>query len=140
VGGDLIHDLFTPHVSDGFHPPFLNKADGSVLDKPGKLSYNSASSIRTIVLLEACSMILERIMNGRLSCVARGMGLPNPHQCRSLAGLSVAAACNSLTRDIKTLKMDKRKVSTLFLVIRFGFDNVNLSALCGMLSAKWVNP
>jgi len=35
--------------------------------------------------------------------------------------------------------MDKRKVSTLFLDIKGGFDNVNPSSLCGMLSAKGVS-
>jgi len=36
--------------------------------------------------------------------------------------------------------MAGRKVSTLFLDIKGGFDNVNPSTLCGMLRAKWVNP
>jgi len=79
-------------------------------------------------------------MNGRLSCVARVKGLINPHQCGSLAGLSVADACNTLPHEIRTLQMDKRKVSTLFLEMKGGFDNVNPSSLCGMLSAKGVSP
>jgi len=36
--------------------------------------------------------------------------------------------------------MAGRKVSTLFLDIKGGFDNVNPSTLCGMLKAKAVNP
>ena len=36
--------------------------------------------------------------------------------------------------------MDKRKVSTLFLDIKGGFDNVNPSSLCRKLSAKGVSP
>jgi len=36
--------------------------------------------------------------------------------------------------------MAQRKVSTLFLDIKGGFDNVNTSSLCGMLKAKGVNP
>jgi len=36
--------------------------------------------------------------------------------------------------------MAGRKVSTLFLDIKGGFDNVNPSTLCGMLKEKAVNP
>jgi len=79
-------------------------------------------------------------MKSRLSCVARVVGLLNPHQCRSLAGLSVADACNILTHEIRTLQMDKRKVSTLFLDIKSGFNNVNPWSLCAMLTARGVNP
>jgi len=79
-------------------------------------------------------------MNGRLSCVARVMGLINPHQCGSLAGLSVADAWITLSHEVRTLQMEKGKVSTLILDIKGGFDNVNPSALLGILSAKGVNP
>jgi len=76
----------------------------------------------------------------RLSCVARVTVLLNQHQCGFLGGLSVADTCNTLTHEIRTLQMDKRKVSTLFLDIKGGFDNVNPPTLYGMLSAKGVNP
>jgi len=79
-------------------------------------------------------------MNSRLSCVARVSGLLNPHQCGSLAGLSASDATSTLTHEVRTLQMAQRKVSTLFLDIKGGFDNVNPSSLCGMLKAKGVNP
>ena len=41
---------------------------------------------------------------------------------------------------MKTLQRAGRKVSTLFLDIKGGFDNVNPTTLCGMLRAKGVNP
>lgn len=47
---------------------------------------------------------------------------------------------NTLTHAIRTLQMDKRKVSTLFLDINGGFDNVNPASLWGRMSAKGVNP
>jgi len=72
--------------------------------------------------------------------VARATGLLNPHQCGSLAGLSASDAVTTLTHEVKTLQMARRKVSTLFLDIKGGFDNVNPSTLCGMLKAKGVNP
>jgi len=120
------------------HP--RERADGILLDKPGKPTYDSPSSFRVIVLLRTFSKILDRIMNNRLACVARMTGLHNPHECGSLAGFSVADACTTLSYEVRTLQMDKRKVSTLFLDIKGGFDNVNPSTLCGMLSAKEVNP
>jgi len=127
-------------VAFGSHPLTLKRADGIFLDKPGKSSYDSPSSFRVIVLLQTFSKILERIMNSRLSCVARVSGLLNPHQCGSLAGLSASDAITTLTHEVRTLQMAQRKVSTLFLDIKGGFDNVNPSTLCGMLKAKGVNP
>jgi len=140
VAPHLILDLLAPLVIYGFHPLSLKKADGIVLDKPGKPSYDSPSSFRVIVLLQTFSKILERIMNSRLSCVARATGLLNPHQCGSLAGLSASNAVTTLTHEVKTLQMAGRKVSTLFLDIKGGFDNINPSTLCGILRAKGVNP
>jgi len=140
VAPHLIHDLLAPLVSYGSHPLTLKRPDGIVLDKPGKPSYDSPSSFRVIVLLQTFSKILERIMNSRLSCVARAAGLLNPHQCGSLAGLSASDAVTTLTHEVKTLQMAGRKVSPLFLDIKGGFDNVNPSTLCGMLRAKGVNP
>jgi len=46
----LIHDLLTPLMTYGSHPLTLKRADGIVLDKPGKPSYDSPSSFRVIVL------------------------------------------------------------------------------------------
>jgi len=140
VALDLIVNLLSPLLSYDYHPPSLTKADGVVLDKAGKPSYDSPSSFRVIVLLQPFSKILQRMMNGRLSCVACVTGLLNPHQCASLAGLSVADACNTLPHEIRTLLKDKRKVFSLFLDIKGGFDKVNPSALCVMLSAKGVSP
>jgi len=127
-------------VAYGSHPLTLKRADGIVLDKPGKPSYDSPSSFRVIVLLQTFSKILERIMNSRLSCVARACGLLNQHQCGSLVGLSASDATTTLTHEVRALQMAQRKVSTLFLDIKGGFDNVNASSLCGMLKAKGVNP
>ena len=140
VAPHLVHDLLAPLVAHGFHPPALKMADSIVLDKPGTPSYDSLSSFRVIVLLQTFSKILERIMNSRLSGIPRVAGLLNPHQCGSLAGLSASDATTTLTHEIRTLQMAGRKVSTLFLDIKGGFDNVNPPSLCNMLKAKGVNP
>ena len=59
----LIHDLLASLVVYGSHPLTFKRADGIVLDRPGKPSYDSPSSFRVIVLLQTFSNILERIMN-----------------------------------------------------------------------------
>ena len=79
-------------------------------------------------------------MNSRLSCVARVASLLNPHKCRSRGGLSGLDATTTLTHEIRTLQMPGRKVSTLFLHIKGGFDNVNPAPLCNMLKSKGVKP
>ena len=80
VAAHLIHDLLSPFVINRSHPLTLKSADGIVLDKPGKPSYDSPSSFRVIVVLQTFSKILERIINSRLSCVARATRILNPHQ------------------------------------------------------------
>ena len=140
VAPHLILDLLAPLVTHSSHPLRLKRADGIVLDKPGKPACNSPSSFRVIVPLQTFSKILERIMNSRLPCVARATGLLDRHQCGLLAGLSASDAVTTLTHEMKSLQIAQRKVSTLFLDIKGGFDNVNPSTLCGMLRAKGVNP
>jgi len=140
VASHLIHHLLAPLVAYGCHPLTLKKADGTLLDKPGKNSYDSPSSFRVIVLFQTFSKILESIMNSTLTWVARAAGLLNPHQCGSLAGLSASDTVTTLTHEVKTLQIAGRKVSTLFLDIKGGFDNVNPPSLCGMLCAQGVSP
>ena len=140
VAPHLIHDLLAQLVAHGFNPPALKMADGIVLDKPGNPSYDSPSSFRVIVLLQPFSKIRERIMNLRLSFAACLAVLINPNQCGSLAGLSASDPTSTLTHEIRTPQMAGNKVSTLFLDIKDGFDNLNPSTLCSMLKANAVNP
>jgi len=140
VAPHLIYYLLVPRVAHSFHPRTLKKADGIVLDKPGKPSYDSPFSFRVRVLLQTFFKILERRINSRLSCIARLGGILNEHQCGSLAGLSALDATTTLTHEIRTLQMAGNKVTTLFLAIKGGFDNVNPSTLCSILKVKGVNP
>ena len=48
----IILELLAPLMAYGSHPLTLKRADGIVLDKPGKPSYDSPSSFRVIVLLQ----------------------------------------------------------------------------------------
>jgi len=100
-----------------------------VLDKPGKPSYESPASFRIIVLIRTVSQILDRIIGSRLLLAARSKGMLNPNQCGSLPRLSTYDAVLTLFNDVKTLQRPRLKVSSLFLDIKAGFDNVDNSTL-----------
>ena len=68
-------------------------------------------------------------MTVRLMTRAAFSGLLHPNQCGSLPGLSTSDAVTTLTHEIRTLQRPRWKVSTLFLDIKAGFDNVNASKL-----------
>jgi len=138
INPTIILDLLSPLVAFGYHPLSLKTANGVVLDKPGKASYNSPASFLLIVLLKAISKILERVMTVRLSAIARSNGLLHHNQFGSLPGLSSYDACLTLTHEVKTLQRPRLKVSTLFLDIKAGFDNVNASTLRARLLASQV--
>jgi len=125
-------------VAFGYHPRSLKNANGVLLDKPGKASYDSPASFHIIVLLKTISKALERVMTVRLSAIAKSKGLLHPNQCGSLPGLSATDACLALSHEIKTLQRPRLEVSTLFLDIKAGFDNVNASTLRARLLASHV--
>ena len=138
INPSIILRLLSPLVTFGYHPPSVKNANGVVLDKPGKASYDSPASFRIIVLLKTISKILERVMTVRLSTIAKSKGLLHPNQCGSLPGLSSTDACLTLTHEIKTLQRSRLEVSTLFLDIKAGFDNVSASTLRARLLASHV--
>ena len=123
----------------GHHPSSMKMANGVVLDKPGKPSYDSPSSFHMIVLLQTISKILERMVACRLSAIARYVGLLHRNQCGSLASLSSFDACTALADTVCTLQRVALKVSSLFLDIKGGFDNVDADILCCSLHSRGVN-
>ena len=76
---NLLPTLLSPLVERGHHPSSLKAAEGVVLDKPGKASYDSPASYRVIVLLETLSKILERLIANRLALQAREIGMIHPN-------------------------------------------------------------
>jgi len=124
----------------GYHPASRKSSHGVVLDKPGKPSYESPSSCRIIVLIRTISKILKRIIAARLLATARLGGLLHPNQCGSLPGLSTYDACLTLTNDIRTLQRPRLKVSSLFLDIKAGFDNVDNNTLARILREGGIPP
>jgi len=134
----ILLELHAPLVAFGYHPPSLITANEVVLDKPGKASYDCPASLRVILLLKTVSKVLERVMTVRLSAVARSKGRLYPNQCGSLPGLSSSDACLTLMHEVKTLQRPKLEVSTLFLDIKAGFDNVNTSTLRARLLASHI--
>jgi len=126
--------FLSPLVSLGYHPASLKGANGLVLAKPGKPSYESPSSFRMIiVLLCTVTKILERIIAARLLLAGRASCLIHSNQCGSLRGLSTYDACLTLMNDVKTLQRPRLKVSSLFLDIKAGFNNVDNPTLARIL-------
>ena len=124
IAPSLLTSILAPLPRFGHHPSSLKMANGVVLDKPGKPSYDSPSSFRIIVLLQTISKILERIASSKLSAVARYVGLLNSNQCSSLPSISSFDACSALVDTVRTRKRPARKVSSLFLDIKGGCDKI----------------
>jgi len=136
----LLPSLLDPLLAHGFHPPSLKKALGIVLDKPGKPSYDSPSSFRVIVLLRTLSKILERVAASRLSAQATICSLIHPLQCGSLPGRSTSDATLVLQHNVESFHRLRYRVSTLFLDVKGGFDNVESPSLLSLLRKKGVSP
>ena len=136
----LLPSLLDPLLAHGFHPPSLKKALGIVLDKPGKPSYNSHSSFRVILLLRTLSKILDTVVASPLSAQATICSLINPLQCGSLPGRSTADAALILQHNVESFHRLRYKVSTLFLDVKGGFDNVECPSLLSLLRRKGVSP
>ena len=100
-------DILTSRLSSlllfGHHPSSMKMANGVVLDKPGKPSYDSALSFRIIGLLQTVSEILESIVASHLSAIATYDGLLHPNQCGSLPSLSSFDRCTVLTDKVRML-------------------------------------
>ena len=135
----LLH-ILAPLVHLGYHPVSLKGSNGVVLDKPGKPSYESPSSFRIIVLIRTFSKVLERIIAAHLLAAARLKGLLHHNKCGSLPGLSTYNAVITLTNDVRTLQRPRLKVSSLFLDIKAGFDNVDNNTLARILREGGIPP
>jgi len=140
INPSIILQTLAPLVRLGYHPASLKSSNGVVLDKPGKSSYELPSSFRIIVLIRTISKILERIIASRLLTAARLKGLLHPNQCGSLPGLSTYDACLTLTNDVRTLQRPRLKVSSPFLDIKAGFDNVDNNTLPRILREGGIPP
>jgi len=77
-------------------------------------------------------------MTVRLSAIARSKGHLHPNQWGSLPRLSASDACLALTHEVRTLQRPRLKVSTLFIDIKAGFDNVDASTLRARVLASHV--
>ena len=117
----------------------MKKANGIVLHKPGKPDHPTPSSVRIIVLLETVSKILERLSALRLASAARFLGLLHPNQCGSLSGLGCFDAVATLTHEVRLLQAASFKLSTLFLDVKGGFDNVCANKLATILTRGGVS-
>ena len=133
-------DLLAPLVTFGYNSTTIKHVYGVVLDKSGKTSYDTPASFRIIVLIKTVSKILVRILMVRLTSLARQASLLRPNQCGFLPGLGISDAVATLTDEVRTLQRPLLKVSTLFLDIKAGFDNVSASKLRSLLLSKNILP
>jgi len=117
----------------------MKKANGIVLDKPGKPHYRIPSYFYIIVLLETVSKILERLSALHLAVAARSLGILHPNQCGSLTGLGCFDAVATLIYEVRLLLAASLKVSTFFLDVKGGFDNVCANKLAGILAKGGVS-
>ena len=135
INPHAIPQLLTPLLVHGHHAQTLKAANGIVLPKPAKPSYSDPSSFRIIVLLETISKVLERIVTFRLYAHAVTCKLIHPNQGGSLPGRSVTDAATTLLHEVKLLQASSLKVSSLFLDIKGGFDNVRAPILAARLNS-----
>jgi len=140
INKEILLQLRSPLLSLGYHPPSLTGSNGVVLDKPGKSSYDSPSSFRIIVIISTLSKILEGVIATHLLLAPRMKGLVHPNQCGSLPRLSTHNACLTLSNDIRTLQRPGLKVSSLFLYIKTGFDNIDNTTLTRILREGGIPP
>jgi len=98
-------------------------------------SYLSVRSLHLQIIFK----ILERVIASRLSLVARTLKLANHNQCGSLPALSSFDAALSLVDTVRTLHRPRLKVSSLFLDIKSGFENVDATFLCSFLKKVGVS-
>lgn len=77
-------------------------------------------------------------MATRLSALVRFVGRLHPNQCGFLLSLSSFDTCTTLVHTICTLQRPCRKVSSLFLDIKGGFNNIDVCILCSSLCWKGI--
>ena len=140
IKSSVLPSLLDPLLAHGFHPPSRKKALGIDLDKPDKPSYESPSSFRVIILLRTLSQILARVVASCLSAQAAICSHIYPLQCGSLPGRSTTDAALVLQHNPESFHRLRYKVSTLFLDVKGGFDNVESPSLRSLLRRKGVSP
>ena len=116
----------------------MKKANGIVLDKPGKPDYRTPASFHIIVQLETVFKILEGLSALRLTSATRSLGLLHPNR-GSLAGLGCFDAVATFPLVVRLLQAASFKVSTLFLDVKGGFDNVCANKLASILTRGGVS-
>jgi len=136
INQDIIPELVNDMLEWGFHPPILKMSTGVILPKPNKQDYNDCASFRVIALMQTFSKIAERVVNSRLMDIAYKEDMYCINQTGSLPQRSTVDAVMSLQHWIKEAQFAKKKVSTIFLDVKGGFDNVDHSKLMGKLESN----
>jgi exonuclease III len=107
-------------------PRFLKRARTIVIKKPGKESYETASSWRPIALLKTIGKIMEKVVAKRIREAAEARNLLTQEQMGARAGRSTGTALELLISMVRTIwREQKGQVATLLsLDISGAFDTV----------------
>jgi len=103
----------------------LKESIGVILLKPNKPDYMDCASFRVIALMQTFSKIVERVVNNRLLTIAYAEGLYCINQTGSLPHRSTVEVAVFLQHWIKEAEFAKKKVSSLFIDVKGGFDNID---------------
>ena len=105
------------------------------MPKLGKPEYKSPKSFRVIALMQTFSKILERLVARRLAKMAWN-GAYKKEQMGSVAGRSCSDAAMALYQRVTEYQFAGKKISSIFLDIKGGFDHVRRDELIKMLKKK----
>ena len=130
----IIPRLMEDMLEWGIHPSMLKESIGVILRKPGKKDYTDCKSFRVIALMQTFLKIVEWIVHQRLITIAYKTDMYCINQTESLPQRSMVDAAMSLNYWIRESQAVRKKVSSVFLDIKGGFNNVNHNKLLDILS------
>ena len=117
------------------YPEILKYSWGILLPKQGKTEYKSPKNFQVIALMQTFRKILERLVARRLAKLAWNGAYKREQMC-SVAGRSCSDAAMALYQRVTEYQFSGKKVSSMFLDIKGGFDHVRHDELIRMLKRK----
>jgi len=110
------------------------------IPKPGKDSYDRATSWRPISLMTFLLKVMERLLCWHLSQTSAVQKLNKSGQYAYLRGVSTEAALHQLVSRIEKTLNQKEEVLGLFLDVQSAFSHASFETLCNALQKMGVDP
>jgi len=136
VNPHVIPKLINHLLSWLIHPPSLKDSLGILLSKSAKGDNDAFASYMVIALMPTFSKIVKRIISQSLIKFDKLNGLYSLGQTGSLLQRATFDTGISLRHWVQEAQAAGLQVSTIFLDIKGGFDNVDYSTLLWMLQIK----